>query len=226
MRLNRRSLASAVLLLLTREGRAKPEQASDVATVEGEFVQNFRIAPGKSPANLPGVISNGPADADLVLYEFFDYACPYCRVASQELEVLLTPSVGVRLGLVQHPILSQRSIDVARVVLATARLHGDATAYRLHVGLFESHGRTSEDRALAVAAAHGLDAAALKREAASAEISETLNAQTERAQVLSLPHTPSFVLGNIAFVGWPGVEATESFFSAMRRCGGLRCPTP
>jgi protein-disulfide isomerase len=175
---------------------------------------------------LPGVILNGPADADLVLYEFFDYACPYCRVASQELDVLLTPGARVRLGLVQHPILSQRSIDAARTVLAAARLHGDATAYRLHTGLFETPGKTSEEKALAVASAQGLDAAALKRQAQSADISTILDAHIERARALPLPQTPSFVLGDFAFAGWPGVEAAESFFSAMRRCGGLRCPTP
>ena len=211
---------------MTRELRAKPNQGFGVAAAEGEFVQTLRIAPGKSPANLPGVISNGPANADLLLYEFFDYACPHCRVASQELDVLLTPGAGIRLGLVQHPILSQRSNDAARIVLATARLHGDATAYRLHIGLFETPGKTSEEKALAVASAQGLEAGELKREAASADIFEILNAQTERAQALSLPNTPSFVLGDFAFVGWPGVEATDNFFSAMRRCGGLQCPTP
>lgn len=226
MRLNRRSLVAAALLLLTREVRAKPQQTFDVTTADGLLVRNFRIAPGKSPANLPGVILDGPTNADLVLYEFFDYACPYCRVASQELDVLLTPSVGVRLGLVQHPILSQRSIDVARIVLATAKLHGDAAAYRLHVGLFETPGTTSAEKARAVASAQGLDAAALKREADGADISEILNAQTERAQALSLTQTPSFVLGDFAFVGWPGVETTDSLPSAMRHCGGLRCTTP
>ena len=226
MRLSRRSLAAAVLLSLTREGWARPEQAFDVATPDGLLVQNFRIPPGMSPANSPGIILNGPVDADLTLYEFFDYACPYCRVASQELEVLLAPSAGVRLGLVQNPILSQRSIDVARVVLATARLLGDATAYQLHTGIFETPGKTSEEKVLAVASRQGLNAAALKREAASSDVSEILNAQTERAKALSLPHTPSFVLGDFAFVGWPGVEATDSFFSDMRRCGALRCKTP
>jgi len=226
MRLSRRSLAAGLLLSLTSEGWARPEQAFDVATADGLLVQNFRILRGMSPANLPGIVLNGPAAADLTLYEFFDYACPYCRVASQELDILLAPGTGVRLGLVQNPILSQRSIDVARVVLATARLRGDATAYQLHTGLFETPGKTGEEKVLAVASRQGLNASALKREAASPDISEILNAQTERAKALSLPHTPSFVLGDFAFVGWPGVEATESFFSAMRRCSGLRCPTP
>ena len=226
MRLSRRTLAAAMLLMLTRNGWAKPEQAFDLTTAEGLLVQNFRIPPGLSPANLPGVILNGPANADLILYEFYDYACPHCRIASQELDVLLTPGAGVRLGLVQHPILSPRSTGLSRVVLATAKLHGDAAAYRLHVGMFETLGKLSEETALDLASAHGLDAAELKRVAASADITEILNAQTDRARALLLPQTPSFVLGDFAFVGWPGVESVDAFLSSMRRCAGLSCPAP
>ena len=228
LRLNRRSLAAGVaaLLFMARDAQTKPEQLFDIVTGDGDVVRNFRIGPGLSPSGLPGVIMSGPAKADLTLYEFFDYGCPYCRTATQELDVLLQPGAGVRLGLVQNPILSQRSIDVARVVLAAARSHGDAAAYRLHVGYFDAPGRTSAEKALAVAASQGLDAAALKREADGAAISGILEAQVARARALSLPHTPSFVLGDFAFAGWPGADVTESFFAAMRRCGGLRCLSP
>ena len=88
-----------------REGRAEPEQLFDIVTGDGAVVRNFCIAPGLSPSSLPGVIVSGGAKADLTLYEFFDYACPFCRTASEELEVLLQPGGGVRLGLVQHSVL-------------------------------------------------------------------------------------------------------------------------
>jgi protein-disulfide isomerase len=225
---NRRSLIAAVAscLAMSRPARAKPEQAFDIATPDGAPIRNFRIAPGKAPSDLPGVIRFGPPNAELVLYEFFDYACPYCRVASQELDILLGPDAGAKLGLLQHPILSPRSVEVARIMLAATLLHGDAVAYRLHVGLFQAPGSVGAEKALAVAAGLGLDAGRLAEEAAREEVAAILAAQTERARALSLPQTPSFVLGDFAFVGWPGVEPTESFIEATRRCGGLRCPSP
>ncbi len=225
LQLDRRTLAvgAAALLFLAREGQAKPEQLFDIVNGDGAVVRNFRIAPGLSPSSLPGVIMSGGAKADLTLYEFFDYACPFCRTATEELEILLQPGGGVRLGLVQHPVLSQRSNDVARVVLAAARTYGDDAAYRLHVACFAAPGPTSADKALAVAARQGLDDAALRRVADGAAVSEILAAQVARAQALSLPHVPSFVLGDFAFAGWPGADVTEFFFTAMRRCGGLRC---
>lgn len=226
--LNRRSLfvAAAAVLGSSGPGHAKFERAFDIATADGAPIRNFRIEAGRAPSDLPGVILAGSPKAGLILYEFFDYACAYCRIAAQEVDVLLTPDADVGLGLVHHPVLSSRSADAARVVLAAARIHGDAAAYRLHVGLFDTPGPTGTEKALAVAAAQGLETASLAREAAGEEIVAILAAQIERARALSLPQTPSFILGEFAFVGWPGAAPTESFIEAMRRCGGLRCPLP
>ena len=225
--LNRRSFvtAAAATLSLSRPGQAKIEQAFDIAA-SASPIRNFRIASGKAPSDLPGVILAGPPKAGLILYEFFDYACSYCRIAAQEIDTLFGPTAGVRLGLVQHPVLSPQSADAARVVLATARLHGDDIAYRLHVGIFEAPGRASGEKALTVAAAQGLNAKALAEEAAREDIAAIVDAQSQRALALSLPATPSFVLGDFAFVGWPGAESIEDIIEAMRRCGGLRCPSP
>ncbi len=224
--LNRRSFvaAMATTLSLLRPGQAKSERAFDIAAAASP-IRNFRIESAKSPSDLPGVILAGPPNAGLVLYEFFDYACPVCRNASQELDTLFGPTTDARLGLVQHPVLSPHSADAARVALATARLHGDDAAYRLHVGIFETPEKTSAEKALAVAAAQGLDAKALGDMAESGEIAAILAAQIQRARILSLPATPSFVLGDFAFVGWPGVDSIEGFIEATRRCGGLRCPS-
>ena len=140
--------------------------------------------------------------------------------------MLLTPDAGIRLGLVQHPLLSNRSADAARVALAALRLHGDVAAYRLHVGIFQAPGAVSAEKALAVAAGQGLDEGRLAKEAGRDEVAAVLAAHVERARTLSLTQAPSFVLGEFAFVGWPGVEPIESFVAATRRCGGLRCPPP
>ncbi len=226
--LNRRSLfvAAAAALSASGVGQAKTGRAFEIATSDGAPIRNFRIAPAKAPSDLPGLILTGSANAEPVLYEFFDYACPYCRVASQEIDMLLSPDSGVRLGLVQHPVLSSRSADAARVALAASRLHGDEVAYRLHVGIFQAPGAVNAEKALAVAAGQGLDAGSLAKEAERAEIAELLAAHVERARTLSLPQAPSFVLGEFAFVGWPGVAPIESFIAATRRCGGLRCASP
>ena len=223
---NRRSVfaTAAALLYAPASSSAQTKQAFDIATVEGAPIRNFRIAPDLAPSDLPGVVLVGPHQAKSILYEFFDYACGYCRLVALEIDFLLGPDADARLGLLHHPILTPGSSEAARFVLAAARLFGDETAYRLHVGLFEASGPAGATKALFVARGLALDSERLAREAAGDEVASILKAQADRARALSLPHTPSFTLGDFAFVGWPGVTQVQGFVESMRRCGGFACP--
>ncbi|MDE2578861.1 MAG: DsbA family protein [Hyphomicrobiales bacterium] len=224
MAINRRSfLAAAVALSGARPAGAVSERAFDVATPDGAPVRNFAIPHALAPSDLPGLSTHGPAAATTVLYEFFDYACSYCRNAAQELDVLLGPDAGFRLALVHFPILSRPSAEAARIVLAATHLWGNEATYRLHKGLYETPGRPSAGKALDIASGLKMDAAALSRAAASDETSAILQAHMDRAHALALRYTPSFVLGDFAFVGWPGAETMQSFLDASRACGGLAC---
>jgi len=223
--LNRRSIlvAAAILFRAPSSARAESPRSFYIATDEGAPIRNFRIAGELAPSNLPGVILAGPPRAELILYEFFDYACGYCRLAAQEVDLLLGADSEIRLGLVHHPILSPESAEAARVVLAAARLFGDEAAYRLHERMFEALGPVGAAKALAIADSLGLDAQRLAREAASAGIAAILAAHAGRASALSLPQTPSFTLGGFAFVGWPGDTSVRGFVESLRKCGGLAC---
>jgi len=202
---------------------AEIARAFPLATSDGAVIRNFAIAPALAPGDLPGVIVAGAAKDAPVLYEFFDYACPFCRLASQELDLLLGPDSGMRLGLAHHPVLGPRSAETAMVVLAAHSLFGDAEAFRLHGRLIATPGPVGGDWALGLAETLGLDRARLKAQAARPETQATLDAHTGRALALGLRQTPSFVLGGYAFVGWPGPDAVQGFVGALRRCGGLAC---
>jgi protein-disulfide isomerase len=206
------------------QARAEIARAFPLATPDGAVIRNFAIAPALAPGDLPGVTIAGAAKDAPVLYEFFDYACPYCRLASQELDLVLGPESGMRLGLLHHPVLGARSAEAALVVLAAKSLFGDAAALRLHGRLFEAPGRIGADKALALAETLALDPARLKAHAARPETRATLDAQASRAVALSLRQTPAFVLGGYAFIGWPGPETVQAFVQALQRCGGLACP--
>ncbi len=225
--LNRRSFvtAAAATLSLSRPGQAKIEQAFDIAA-SASPIRNFRIASGQAPSDLPGVILAGPPKAGLILYEFFDYACSYCRIAAQEIDTLFGPTAGVRLGLVQHPVLSPQSADAARVVLATAPDSWRRRRLSAACWHFRDAGTNKRRKGSRGRRGAGTERQALAEEAAREDIAAILDAQSQRARACRFRQTPSFVLGDFAFVGWPGAESDEAFIEAMRRCGGLRCPSP
>lgn len=202
---------------------ASAEHAFQVETPEGDPIRNFAISPALAPANLPGVMVAGTAKNAPVLYEFFDYACPYCRIAFQELDVILGPDSDFRLGLVHHPVLGANSEKVAQIVIAARSLFGDAAAHRLHSLILDKPGRISVESTLALAQSLSLDRGRLEAQAMRPETRVVLEAHSRRAKEIGLKSTPSFVLGSYAFAGWPGPETVQSFVRNTRRCGGLAC---
>jgi len=225
-RVTRRLALAAPAAFFAAASHAEISNAFALTTPEGDVIRNFAVPQNLAPSDLPGVLVEGGAKTGPILFEFFDYACPYCRMAAQELDFLLGADSGMRLGLLHHPVLGEGSAQAARAVLASAKIFGEEAALRLHARLFETPGRVGADKVLALAAAQNLDAARLEREAERAETKAVLDAHANRAKTLGLRQTPAFVLGGYAFVGWPGAATVERFVQATRQCGGLACPNP
>jgi len=218
---------SLVVALATLGGipaaRADVARAFLLETADGAVIRNFAIPKALAPTDLPGVLVAGAAKAAPVLYAFLDYACSFCRLASQELDLQLGPASGLRLGLLHHPVLGAGSQEAALVVIAARPLFGDSAALRLHMRLFEAPGRVGAEKALALAASMGLDPEQLKAETQSARTRAVLDTQSGRAVALGLLQTPAFVFGDYAFVGWPGTPMVRAFAEALKTCGGLAC---
>jgi protein-disulfide isomerase len=201
---------------------AQADSAFFLLTPEGDPIRNFSIPGNLMPSDLPGVIVLGDTSAP-ILYEFFDYACPYCRIAYQELDVLLGPKAGFRLGLVHHPVVGANSKQLALMVLAAQSEWGDGVAAQLHHRFMDGPARLAPERAWVLVKSMGLDIQKLQARMQDASIEHQLQAQTARALKLGLRMTPVFVLGHYAFVGWPGIDVVGDVLRAYRQCQALVC---
>ncbi|QDZ10168.1 hypothetical protein FPZ08_05060 [Devosia ginsengisoli] len=67
--------------------------------------------------NDPGQVVVGNPEGDVTLVEFFDYNCGYCRAALPDMAALLAEDPNLRIVLKEFPILSNESIDAARVAV-------------------------------------------------------------------------------------------------------------
>jgi len=65
----------------------------------------------------PGHIVLGNPNGDVTLVEMFDYNCGYCRQALPDLATLLDEDPNLRVILKEFPILSQGSVEAARVAV-------------------------------------------------------------------------------------------------------------
>ncbi len=141
----------------------------------------------------------GSARPDVVVVEFFDYACAYCRASNPDVDRLIKADPGVRVVYRELPILGPDSVAAARASLAASRAGQFAKFYDT---LFAA-GRPARKTVAAAAQAAGVPPAATQDPAIEAEIRRNL----QLAGQLGATGTPTFVVGDRVLNGAVGYEA-------------------
>ncbi|CAA9519405.1 MAG: hypothetical protein AVDCRST_MAG39-2397 [uncultured Sphingomonadaceae bacterium] len=149
----------------------------------------------------------GNPNGDVVLVEFFDYACGYCRAADASLDRLLAEDPGLKVVLREMPVLGEPSVAAARASLAAARA-GRFTAF--YDALYAA-GRPSPETIARARAAAGLPANS-EDPAAGREIARNL----ELAGALGGTGTPLFVVGDRVFPGMVPYETLKAAVAEAR----------
>ena len=142
-------------------------------------------------------VAGNPAGARTVV-EFFDYRCPYCRVAAPELPAFLKAHPDVRLVLKEFPILSEQSETAARYALAAAR---QGKYWPVHQGLMKLP-QLTDATIQDVLKANGVDLARAKVDADSPAIRRQIEDVHALALALGINGTPTFIVGDTLSAGW------------------------
>lgn len=231
MIITRRSLlhhAGLAALAFVAAGRGAPARADQAGLFpfkddEGRPVFNFRLPAELSLDEVPGVLWAGSGTPDGILVEFLDYNCPYCRAAAKDLDALLEADKGLKLGFVNHAILSVGSIEAAKVQQAVLRRYGPRVALDLHRRLLARPGPADAAAALSATDALRLDRAKITADADLPLVTDVLKRQTRFAESLGLTATPSFMIDGIGFLGYPGRRSLVRALAAIRACDKLAC---
>ncbi len=171
--------------------------------------------------NDPGQVVLGNPDGDVTLVEFFDYNCGYCRNALPDLAALLAEDPQLRVVLKEFPILSNASIDAARVAVLVGK--SDVDYWSFHEALFTSRGQVDKQVALAAAADLGLSPVALELDMGTEAVSQTIQTSYEIARALNITGTPTYIIGNEIIPGAIGVDELRARIANMRACGESQC---
>jgi protein-disulfide isomerase len=134
----------------------------------------------------------GNPEGDVVVVEFFDYNCGYCKKVADDLAKLVNEHKNVKLVLKEFPILGPVSEVAARAGIAGYRLDKDKY-FKLHMALLHAAAR-DEAAILKVAEGVGYNADKLKKEMASKEVDEQINKHRSLGQAIGIRGTPSFVI--------------------------------
>lgn len=231
MSFNRRLIIQGAALALLTPSSSKAAQAQtgegwySLKGDDGKPIPNARL-PVELTSEidlLPGVIWVGSKSTAVTLYEFYDYNCPYCRVAAKDLHQLVKTRPELRVGLVNNAILALGSVQAAKVELALLVLKGPAATYEFHQRLFGMPGTNDGPRALKVAESLGVPRGQIEAAADSERVSGMLTEQTKLAANLGLAATPSFVAGGTGVLGYPGPNAIGKIVASLDKCGEIAC---
>ena len=145
--------------------------------------------------NNPGVFSK---QADITIYEFFDYNCGYCKSVVRTIMDVLSEDKKINFVFVEFPILSEQSYFAAKAALASKNQN---LYNKFHLSLMKINGRVNEEKVFSTAKKIGLDINQLKKDMNNPEIEQQLVKNREIAKLLGLNGTPAFIIGNIIYPG-------------------------
>ncbi len=170
----------------------------------------------------PGQVILGNPDGDVTLVEMFDYNCGYCRQSLPDLVALLDEDKNLKVILKEFPILSQGSVEAARIAVQVADANVDYLSF--HQALFTSRGQVDKAAALKAASDLGLNPLTLEMGMATPSVDDVIQQSYKIADQLKITGTPTFIIGEEIIPGAVGLEALKARIANMRDCGATVCP--
>jgi protein-disulfide isomerase len=157
----------------------------------------------------------GAADGDVVLVEYFDYACGYCRQSVADVERLLAEDKKLKVVWRELPVLGPPSEEAAKLSLAAAK-QGQGKFHDFHLKSFAA-GRPTPANLAATQKAAGIDALRASADARGADVTREIETNIAVARELGMTGTPSFVVGDKVMVGAVGYDALKAAIAEARK---------
>ena len=168
------------ILPLAMENLRRKDDAKQLAGIRKDVERPF-----------PGAILGNPA-GKIVVVEFADYACGYCKKMVAEVDALIARNPEIKVVMRELPILSPASADAAKMALAA----GDQGKYpAFHRAMYEI-GRPDAQTIEAAARAAGLDLERARKFIADPRLEAEIDRNMGFARQLGFGGTPSWVVGD------------------------------
>jgi len=193
---------------------ANPEVLPEAMEVLQRREQMARIEPLRSQLEtpFPGAVLGNPAGT-VTLVEFSDYACSFCRQSVADVEALIAANPDLKVVMREYPILSQGSVDAARMALAAAQ-QGRYAAF--HQAMFQLGSPTPQSIEAAASTA-GVDLAKARAAIETGAFDDQLRANGSLANALGISGTPGWVVGDQTLNGAVGRQAIGEAIAEARR---------
>ena len=139
--------------------------------------------------NLPRI---GNIDSKLIIVEFVDYNCGYCKKTLPTISKLMKNFDNIQIVFIDYPILSESSEIAARASLAA----NEQNAYfEYHTILLNNTKSINENILYKIAKELSLDIEKFKKDMSSEKIKNNIIKNIKFANSLKIRGTPTFIIG-------------------------------
>ena len=153
------------------------------------------------------IIAIGPQDAENTIIEFMDYFCGYCKKIHSELISVVEKRDDTRVIFLQHPILSDSSNLIAKMVVA-ANLQ--SKGWDLHHGLFTVKGSLTQQKLDQIIIDSEINKTKLMIDMGKDEIDNTVKLSSFLAMGSGARGTPALFINEEFVGGYLPLEKLES----------------
>lgn len=150
----------------------------------------------------------GPEDAKLIIVEFLDYRCSFCREVHPEMEAFLNKNTDIRVVFRHVPVLGKGSLPDIQLALA-AGIQGK---------FMEAHNRlmvrdipVDDDYIFVTAMDLDLDYDKLLVDMRGPEVGNFLLDNVDGMKLLNINSTPTFLIGDMVYMPSDHMPTAEDF---------------
>jgi protein-disulfide isomerase len=165
----------------------------------------------------PGAVAGNP-DGTVVLVEFFDFRCPFCRRSNDDVQALIRANPELKVVYRPIPALDrqgQEPLSRSASELALAAAAQDRYV-AFHNAVFGGPGRISQETLVQSARQAGLDERRAVSDARGQTVQAAIARNLELGRMLGVSGTPTYVIGDEIIEGAVGAERLQQAISALK----------
>ena len=174
------------------------EKLRQIAEKEEKNKEDYLEKNFNSLANEMDIPWQGNKDAKVVLVEFVDYNCGYCKKSMEAITEILKNNNKIKISFRDYPILSPTSTIAAQAALAA---NAQNKYFDFHANLMNYVGNLTENKIFEIAKESGLNINKLKEHMLDPKITSVLKRNKELAKNLGIRGTPTFLINGKLYAG-------------------------
>lgn len=201
IRNNPEIIMEAIKILQAKDAKNKQEQADQNIKSKKQRLEDDKNAP---------ILGN--PNGEIIIVEFFDYNCGYCRRAFKTIMNLIADNNAVKVVMRELPILGDASVFTAKASLASQK---QQKYEEFHVALMNNRSRNTEKSVLKIAKKIGMDIDQLQFDMNSSFVLDHIEESQKLSESLGISGTPAFVFGEKIVPGAIDLQAMKDLVAQI-----------